>query len=70
MPIAFLAENPFVHVRIFPWLRAVCSTGKLKVNPSGTAGGAGSKGLSISVTVGEPTALENSVRKASTESAR
>lgn len=70
--MAFFAENPFVHVRIVPELRAVCSTGKLNVSPNGTVGvEMESKGLTTSREglIGEPT-LECSVRKASTESAR
>lgn len=72
--MAFLAEKPLVHVRIFPLLRAVCSTGKLKVRPSGRAlsflastssRADDEKGLADSV--GE---MGEDVRKASTESAR
>ena len=76
LPMAFLAAKPFVHVKIFPWFRAVCSTGKLNVRPRGTAGwsdieGDGeANGLACSVEGLEGTADAYSVKNASTESAR
>ena len=75
--MAFLAAKPLVHVKIFPLLSAVCSTGKLNVRPRGTAGSGGRslregevKGFAESLVGLEGTAEENSVKKASTESAR
>ena len=74
--MAFFAEKPFVHVKILPSFKAVCSTGKLKVSPSGSAG---STSGSISSIAEEPAnGLEEAVvgetvgvvRNASTESAK
>jgi hypothetical protein len=61
-PIAFRAEKPLVQVRILPESSAVCSTGNENVKPSeiGAASPASASGKSY----------PESVRKASTESAR
>lgn len=62
-PMAFLAEKPLVHVRIFPDPSAVCSTGKEKVSPRGMS----ADGESSSC--GDKSS-EVAVKNASTDSAR
>lgn len=70
--MAFFAAKPLVQVRSTPESSAVCSTGKEKVRPRWIAGGSLSRegeerdeGISE-----EATALAESVRNASTESAK
>jgi hypothetical protein len=64
---AFLAENPFVHVRRYPLSSAVCSTGNENVRPRGTV----RESTSISSVSWESSSnFVLDVRNASTESAR
>lgn len=75
-PIAFLAAKPFVQVRSTPESSADCSTGKENVRPrcttsagpssEGEASEAGMPGVPVRAGGAEA----ESVRKASTESAR
>jgi hypothetical protein len=80
-PIVFFAEKPLVHVSSTPESNAFCSTGKENVRPKCRAGG--STSIEVVDNAGEvrddgipegspvgAVVLEESVRNASTESAR
>jgi hypothetical protein len=64
---AFLAENPFVHVRRYPLSSAVCSTGNENVKPRGTVRESTSRSP-VSCKSSSNSVVD--VRNASTESAR
>ena len=66
-----------VHVKTFPWFKAVCSTGKLKVRPRGSAWSVFGVRISSMLElvakgscVGDVGEAAELVRNASTESAR